>query len=399
VTIIKPSHHLDRLGYYEVGNNRYLHKLSAYRAADYNLANIKFVFNDHEFDSYDWTQDPDPNVGLTEFYRQRAQALRDKYEYLVLMYSGGPDSKNVLDCFLQNNIQIDEVINFNSFEKTRHCQGTINNADYVYNAQPTLEELRRTNPEIRITVADEIDITQRYQQRLQQQGDFEFVVGLTGSINSWVYRGVWIRHVDHIWNKMQSGVRVGVIKAHDKPKILVDSAGRYYTQFNDINGADLALALSQDNDLCNTEFLEFFYNGTESVPLMIKQLHVLKNFMSQVQDPDKYEDQKTHDMRSRSRIHFTCVNRELGRNLKYDEFHQIIYPGSKPLFRTPKTLFGFSSRPEDTWWLGQLEPEYTSFWYKSLYKAVQFANIKHHHSGGADVRGLPFIKSKPIYLE
>lgn len=397
MNIIKPSHHLDRLGHYKVGNNRYLHKLSAYRAADYNVANIEFIFNEQEFESYDWTQEPEPNVGLTEFYRRRAQALRNKYDYLVLMYSGGPDSKNVLNCFLQNDICLDEIINFNSFDRTQKHHGTINNADYVHNVQPTLAALRLSNPEIRITVVDEISITQQYLRLLKKQGNFEFVVGLQGSVISWINRGVWVRYVDHIWNKMQSGVRVGIIKAHDKPKILVDSTGKYYTHFNDVNGPDLALALSQDEDLCNLEFLEFFYNSTESVSLMIKQLHVLKNFMIRVQDPNRYEDQKTHD--TKNKRHFTCVHKELKRNLKYDEFHQLIYPGSSPTFRTPKTLFGFSSRPEDTWWLNQLDTEYTSFWYMSLCKAVKFAHLENHQFGGANVRGLPFIKTKPIYLD
>jgi hypothetical protein len=316
------------------------------------------------------------------------------------MYSGGPDSKNMLEVFLQNNIRIDEIINFNSFERTQKYHGTIHNADYVYSAKATLDRIRKSNPEILITVADEIEITQRYQNYLRMQGNFEFVVGLHGSINGWLFRTGWVRNVPHIWDKMQSGTRVGIIKAQDKPQIHVDSNGKYFTQFIDVIGIDTAMELSHDDELRNLDFLEFFYQSDDSAALIIKQLHVLKNFMDRVQSPDVYEDDKTHSNRhKKSRIHFTCTSKFTKRNLKYAEFHRLIYPGSTEDFRTPKTQLAFSSRPEDTWWVENLETKYTSFWYKSLYKAVAYANIRHHSNDGANIHGLPIIKSKPIYIE
>lgn len=46
---------------------------------------------------------------ITETYKQRAQQLRDKYDYLILNYSGGSDSHNVLMTFLKNNIKLDHI--------------------------------------------------------------------------------------------------------------------------------------------------------------------------------------------------------------------------------------------------------------------------------------------------
>jgi hypothetical protein len=400
MSLVSPTPHLDRFGYYLVDGQKHLHKLTAHRAADNDINRVKFVFNDQAYDSYDWTREPEPSVPLWEFYRRRAQALRDRYEYLVLMYSGGPDSKNMLDVFLQNNIRIDEIINFNSFERTQKYHGTIHNADYVYNAKATLDQLRKSNPEIVITVVDEIEITKSYQRRLRLQGDFEFVVGSHGCINGWLFRSAWVRDVPHIWNKIQAGTRVGIIKGQDKPQIHIDSNGKYFTQFIDLIGVDKAMELSYDSELKSSELFEFFYQSDDTAPLIIKQLHVLKNFMDRMQSPDLYEDEETHlSRRSKSRVHFFCTSKFTKRNLKYAEFHRLIYPGSTEGFRTPKTQLAFSSRPEDTWWLENLEPEYTAFWYKSLYKAVAYADIMHHRDNGADIRGLPVIKSKPFYLE
>jgi hypothetical protein len=399
MNLITSTSHLDRFGYYEVNGQRYLHKLTAYQAADFNIKNVKFVFNDSVFESYDWTRDPEPDTALSEFYRRRAQALRDKYEYLVLMYSGGPDSRNMLDAFIRHNIPVDEIVNFNSYERTRLYQDTINNADYVYNAQPVLDALRVSNPEIRITVADEIDMSQRYQKRLQARGDFELVFGVSGCMNHFIFRGVWVREDPRIWNMLQSGIRVGVVIGHDKPRILVSPDNRYYTQFIDINCTDTALNLSESPDLRDLDFYEFFYQGPDSVPLIIKQSHVLKNFMDSVQDLNQYEDQETHDMRKLKRLHFTCLHKDLRINLKYAKFHELIYPNSTVAFRTVRPYLGFSTRHEDTWWRDQLDPDITAFWYKGLYKAIQFAKISHNSQNGPHIRGLPYCFSKPMYLE
>lgn len=49
------------------------------------------------------------NVSLEELYKQRAQQLRDKYDYLILNYSGGSDSHNILHTFLKYKIPLDMV--------------------------------------------------------------------------------------------------------------------------------------------------------------------------------------------------------------------------------------------------------------------------------------------------
>jgi hypothetical protein len=43
-------------------------------------------------------------IPLKTLYKERAQQLRDNYDELILYYSGGSDSHNILHTFLQNNI-------------------------------------------------------------------------------------------------------------------------------------------------------------------------------------------------------------------------------------------------------------------------------------------------------
>ena len=133
---------IKKYGYYTVGSSVYLNKTQAAIASNITNQKINFHYNEDIFDSYDWTQEPEPGVGLAEFYRRRALQIRNKYDYVILLYSGGPDSTNVLNSFVDNNILIDEIVNMNSYKQTGVVENTIHNADYVYNVEPHLKPVR-----------------------------------------------------------------------------------------------------------------------------------------------------------------------------------------------------------------------------------------------------------------
>jgi hypothetical protein len=67
-----------------------------------------FWYNDDVFKQYNWSHPV--HIQLKELYKIRAQQLRDKYKYLVLAFSGGSDSVQILNTFLKYNIFIDEII-------------------------------------------------------------------------------------------------------------------------------------------------------------------------------------------------------------------------------------------------------------------------------------------------
>ena len=67
----------------------------------------KFEFYDREFSTVDWTIEP------TESFRtlcdRRAHQLRNRYDKIILAFSGGTDSITIYNTFLRNNIHIDEI--------------------------------------------------------------------------------------------------------------------------------------------------------------------------------------------------------------------------------------------------------------------------------------------------
>ena len=90
------------LPHWEVDGKIYHNKLQALAQKNNN---IKFDFADSHFTSFDNTSAVDGTV-----YLSRLLQLKNKYDYLRLFYSGGADSKLVLDTAYENKILIDEIV-------------------------------------------------------------------------------------------------------------------------------------------------------------------------------------------------------------------------------------------------------------------------------------------------
>ena len=69
--------------YYMVGNFVTTSKFEALKKAhDKKINDVKFHFHDDLFSQQDWTIEPPES--LEELYRQRAEQLRNQYDYLIL---------------------------------------------------------------------------------------------------------------------------------------------------------------------------------------------------------------------------------------------------------------------------------------------------------------------------
>jgi len=102
----------DRYGYYQVGDTRTYSRYERMDLLHQHPCDWRWVYNDNFFSQYDWTREP--TESLDELYKQRAEQLRRDYDYLVLYYSGGYDSANLLHAFLDNDIYPDEIAIFYS---------------------------------------------------------------------------------------------------------------------------------------------------------------------------------------------------------------------------------------------------------------------------------------------
>lgn len=157
-----PLSWIARGGYYIVQNKIFRHKVSAMQHATrlgIKPQDVIWVFNDNEYNSINW-KDP-VHTPLWMLYRMRAQQLREKYDYLVLSFSGGGDSTNVLDSFILNNIRLDEVMCYwpkrytsGKYKASRNTNAENFVSEWDYLIEPKLQWLRTTAPNIKITILD-----------------------------------------------------------------------------------------------------------------------------------------------------------------------------------------------------------------------------------------------------
>ena len=162
VDTMTPLNVFAKHGYYVVDNKIFKHKVYAMQDASRKSlkpTDVKWVFNEHVFDKIDWKTSN--HVPLLELYRRRAQQLREKYSYLVLAFSGGGDSTNVLDSFVLNKIHLDEVVvhwprHLTAGRYTPNLSSDPTNmcSEWDYLVEPKLKWLEKAAPKTKITIVD-----------------------------------------------------------------------------------------------------------------------------------------------------------------------------------------------------------------------------------------------------
>ena len=146
-------------GYYSIGDAVAVHAVPAYQEATRTKLPIKWNFNDEVYNNFDWRSRL--NLPITELYRRRAQQLRDKYDYLILWFSGGADSTTVLESFVNNGIHLDEVVvtwartqTAGKYTPNFNTDPSNFKSEWDFSIEPKLQWLAKNHPNVRITVLD-----------------------------------------------------------------------------------------------------------------------------------------------------------------------------------------------------------------------------------------------------
>lgn len=100
---------------------------------------------------------------LSDTYKKRALQLRDTYDYLILNYSGGSDSHNILMTFLKNNIKLDHIYvqwPMSLMDKGLYVPNNVDKSNGNFHSEwdlvlkKDLEWIGANHPEITIEIAD-----------------------------------------------------------------------------------------------------------------------------------------------------------------------------------------------------------------------------------------------------
>jgi len=262
-----------KFGYYSVKDQLFFSKIEAMECSLRNNCPISYHYNDDAFLSADWTVEP--TKSLSELYQQRAQQIRDQYDHIVLFYSGGADSHNMLESFVSAGIKIDEIASFHSYAADGD-QSSSFNREIFETAIPYVEKLKAQqlldiNTPHRLI--DMSDIIVKFSQDINWL-DFPYMANSSVSINN-VARAFLRKYIVEWRDLIDSGKRVCLVWGHDKPRIMHDQ--KFYLQFLDI--FDNCVSTINQQTATPGYFDELFYSTPDLPELVIKQAHTIKNFL------------------------------------------------------------------------------------------------------------------------
>jgi len=262
----------DKLGCYRVGDLKFYSKLEAIEEMQRTGIHLHWDFNEAAFSSYDWTTEPEES--LEELYLARAQQIRDNYDYVILMYSGGSDSTQILHTFLKNNIKIDEVASFVNYDLTRDKDNYLN-AEIFNVALPTVEQFKEQYPWINYRHIDLTKLTIDFFSDPKNKFDWIYSMNFNLNPNGTSRQGLGLKVKE--WREViESGKKMAIVWGCDKPRIVHEN-NKFSFRFIDITDASASVA-SMAGQMPYTD--ELFYWSPDMAKIPIKQAHILKRYLS-----------------------------------------------------------------------------------------------------------------------
>ena len=270
-------------GYWQANGKQFDVKVNAILEAQSTDSEVTFHYNDQIWDQLDWAVEPKPS--LEDLYLLRAQQLRDKYKTLILRFSGGADSMNILRTFVDNNIKID-VITVNEYTQITNSdrQTHPGSIEKIQVALPFLDQLQAQGVEFERL---ELDISEWF-LLIGQTPDWIFKINCP---RFHIYEIAAPRTVLHTALKKYDSPDTAVITGLDKPWISVYHDKIYTCAVPDIFPVMATPGLNQ-------MIVEPFYWTADLPSLPCKQAHVVKKY---------YQSHKNVAIHSRMKQHVVPI--------------------------------------------------------------------------------------------
>lgn len=348
-TFEKPiTKHPDKFGFYNVGSFKTYSKFEAIELSQSTNLPITWNFNDEVFSSIDWKKEPD--MSLWEMYKERARQIRAAYDYVVLWYSGGSDSHNMLCAWLEAGCKIDEVATTVNYEATGDKNNYMNTE--IYNVVvPHVEQLlQQYDFKFRV-----VDISQMTLDLFKVWNtNFEYNINFHFSPN-YPARCLMREKIDDYKRMIDSGKKLCFVWGKEKPIIQYD----FKQHFLFVDNIDNTVSPYVQRKYFEGWYDELFYWTPDYPMLPVKMAHTLKNYIQTAENDEMFKPSKMTSEKEQSRNSFYSpkFDKYLDHNfiklLLYPKWSSIIHDAGKPLSLT------YSQR--DFWFLTGNSPERNRF--------------------------------------
>lgn len=368
-----------RCGYWKILDRFYFNKAECLKYASIlNSPVITYHFLDSAYKTLDWSKEP--SLDIEVMYKQRAQQLRDKYDYLILAFSGGADSSNILNTFIDNGIKLDEIYceyPINPLEKIKHKftgdrkDPTLLNFEWYTAAKPALESLAKTHPHIKITVEDASDLTIQIIENDELYKMFR--AGFATNPNSTKYYRLY-----EICRERQKFGNVACIMGLDKPRIAYDTLTKdFYSSYSDFS--NVFSEFPHDTFSGYQATIEFFYYSADYPSLNQKQCFMLKNEILKIMHTN---------VSLYNSLYKQLPNGVRVFDVHHDFFKKILYKKWNTSIWQAEKSFNFFYTPASQWFHDEDVTTHRSrdFYDKQLLDLIQ----------GIDSKYITYDKSTPI---
>ena len=268
------------LGYYLCDSKEFTSKIQACLHAEKVNKPLTWIFNNHIFEKNDWKTEPIES--LDSLYNQRARELREKYDYLILSYSGGADSLNILMSFIRQNLLIDEII-VNTMDKGNNKYTIINQnirnpkhaaSEHYLQTLPRLKEVENMIPRTKITI---VDLTDNLFDSFTKAGDASWILDKREGLNPLGATRFNYIHFSEIRKKFDKDKKIALVLGIEKPRTFIHSNGNFYMRFTD-RATNLVTVAEHIQNYTNSS-VEYFYWSPDSCRLLTKQAHIIKRWL------------------------------------------------------------------------------------------------------------------------
>ena len=274
--------------YYTYNNCAYTTKLNALlslaQKESIDLAGDKISWHAPAFQKDTKNVYLEPKFSLKEYYLQRAMYIREKYDYVILHYSGGTDSHNILETFMLNNVFIDEIA-IHYYPPSIYSENPIYMlCDHLHEvpkaAKPLAEFfISKYSPKTKLTIKTNIrESIIKFWQNLNYN---KYKDVFKTMVDVWLTRDpIRMYNIQQYsdepkrWQHLKETKKVGHVFGLEKPMLFMDDAGIYCTiSDNILNGR---CDPTKEFDLDELPYhVEYFYIHPSLFDMYLKSSHTL----------------------------------------------------------------------------------------------------------------------------
>lgn len=269
-----------KLGYYTVGTLEFDSKIQACIYATQTNQEVSWHFNEHLFEKFDWYNEPVES--LDTLYDLRARQIREDYDYVIISYSGGSDSHNIVESFLRQGLHIDELI-INTMERANEKFTVVNPniknpenaaAEHYLQTLPRLKEIEKKSPRTKITI---LDMTDYLLDSWLVAGDASWIMDKREGLNPLNVTRFNYIHFNDVRKQFDKNKKIALVLGVEKPRTFIHSNGKFYIRFVD-RATNIITIAEHIKDYTNA-VVEYFYWSPDSLRILSKQAHVIKRWL------------------------------------------------------------------------------------------------------------------------